>query len=105
MTQLRFSSRELLGVLACAADAAAMPEGAVGCRGTICGPEHRHTLQDLKGRLPQLLHPWQLQRITIHHAPGSTQSFQHGPAKPHPWPASELPVQELLDMRAASAPI
>ena len=57
MTQLPFSSRELLGMLACAAVAAAMPEGAVGCRGTICGPKHRDPLQDLKRRFPQLLHP------------------------------------------------
>lgn len=79
MTKLHFSPRDLLGVLAYAAVAAAMPEGAVGCRGTVCGPDHRDPLQDLKGNLPLLLHPQQLQKMA-----NPPRAFQHGPAKPHP---------------------
>lgn len=57
MTKPHFSPRDLLGMLAYAAVAAAMPEGA-----TISAPDHSDPLQDLKGSIPSLLHPQQLQK-------------------------------------------
>lgn len=98
MTRLCPSSGELPGMLASAGVAVAMPRGVLGCS---LGSQTQRPLQALKGSLPQLSHPWQVQSLAHQVA---LRAPQCGPGKTHPWLDRQIPAQEPLGEGAEVSP-